>query len=114
MAKLPSNVGGVESPARRPRPSSAAARDQLVLSPHDYRVVLVVDAMEVTGGAAGGKKTRKNLTLEELDALQVRYETRKLSIGDFVWIAKSPRGDLVLPYVVERKRMDDLRYSVLY
>ena len=111
MAKLPSNVGGVEAPVRRPRPRTAA-RDQLVLNPHDYRVVLVVDAMEVTGGAAGGKKTRKNLTLEELDALQVRYETRKLSIGDFVWIAKSAKGDLVLPYVVERKRMDDLRYSM--
>ena len=45
--------------------------------------------MEVTGGGAGGKKSRKNLTLDELEALQVRYETRKLSIGDFVWIAKS-------------------------
>ena len=53
------------------------------------QVILVVDAMEVTGGGAGGKKSRKNLTLDELEALQVRYETRKLSIGDFVWIAKS-------------------------
>ena len=95
--------------------------------------------MEVTGGGAGGKKSRKNLTLDELEALQVRYETRKLSIGDFVWIAKSslrpgksavyiwslvitypvnvtkclPGDDLVLPYVVERKRMDDLRSSIM-
>ena len=108
LARLPANVGGVDIPVA-PRRQTETGNDHLVLSPHDYRVVLVVDAMEVTGGGAGGKKSRKNLTLEELDAHQVRYETRKLSIGDFVWIAKSHKGDLVLPYVVERKRMDDLR-----
>ena len=49
----------------------------------------------------------------------VRYESRKLSIGDFVWIAKDRRGgssrqrELVLPFVVERKRMDDLRSSIM-
>ena len=70
--------------------------------------------MEVTGGSAGGKKSRKNITVEELDSLGIAYETRKLSIGDFVWIARGYNNkELVLPYIVERKRMDDLRSSIM-
>ena len=51
-----------------------------------------------------------------MQTLNVKYETRKLSIGDFVWIARSknPGGiELVLPFIVERKRMDDLRSSMI-
>jgi crossover junction endonuclease MUS81 len=42
-------------------------------------------------------------------------ETRKLSIGDFVWIARDRISgrELVLPFVVERKRLDDLRSSIM-
>ena len=79
-----------------------------------FRVVLLVDKMEVTAGFTGGKKSRKHLTTEELDALGIDYENRKLSIGDFLWIAKGPNDqELVLPYIVERKRMDDLRSSIM-
>jgi crossover junction endonuclease MUS81 len=49
----------------------------------------------------------------------VLYDVRKLSIGDYLWICKpkassGTRSDreLVLPYVVERKRMDDLVSSI--
>lgn len=40
---------------------------------------------------------------------------RRLSVGDFLWICKDTSGDgheLVLPYVIERKRMDDLASSI--
>lgn len=41
---------------------------------------------------------------------------RRLSVGDFMWICKSDCDDneheLVLPYIVERKRMDDLASSI--
>ena len=66
------------------------------------------------GGSSGGKKSRKNITIEELKLLGIQYETRKLSIGDFVWIAKGENNiEVVLPYIVERKRMDDLRSSIM-
>ena len=45
--------------------------------------------MEVSGSSAGGKKNRKNITLEELQSLEVPYEEKKLSIGDFAWVARS-------------------------
>ncbi len=50
-----------------------------------------------------------------LPKLQVSLETRKLSIGDFVWIARDRISgrELVLPFVVERKRLDDLRSSIM-
>lgn len=86
------------------------------LSSGRYEIILIVDIMEVAGGSTGGKKSRKNMTPEELDSLGVKYETRKLSIGDFVWIARGTNGhgaELVLPFIVERKRMDDLRSSII-
>ena len=56
--------------------------------------------MEVKGGSAGGKKSRKTITTDELDALGIEYDVRKLTIGDFVWIAKGNSGEeLVLPYI---------------
>jgi hypothetical protein len=36
-----------------------------------YDILLIVDAMEVIGGSHGGKKSRKEATLNELKALQV-------------------------------------------
>lgn len=52
-------------------------------------------------------------TLLELDKNKVRYEVRHLNIGDFTWIARDRRGhELVLPYIVERKRLDDLAQSI--
>lgn len=40
---------------------------------------------------------------------------RRLSVGDFMWICRDERAtdvELVLPYIVERKRMDDLASSI--
>lgn len=52
-------------------------------------------------------------TLLELDKLKVNYEVRRLNIGDFTWIARDKRGhELILPYIVERKRLDDLAGSI--
>ena len=112
---LPSewNVSKVKMEEERGNHVSQSSTAQLTLCPGEFKVVLVVDAMEITGGGAGGKVSRKNITLEELQRLNVPYESRKLSIGDFVWIAKGQKGELVLPFVVERKRLDDLRSSIM-
>lgn len=54
-------------------------------------------------------------TLIELNKLKVRYEVGHLNIGDFTWIARDKRHssrELILPYIVERKRLDDLAGSI--
>lgn len=52
-------------------------------------------------------------TICELNASKVIYEVRHLSVGDFAWIARDPaRNELVLPYIVERKRLDDFGSSI--
>lgn len=50
----------------------------------------------------------------ELKQLGVLFEVRHLKIGDFTWIAKCKynKKELVLPYIVERKRLDDLSASI--
>ena len=122
------------------------SNSSVILKPGEYDIVLIVDAMEVTGGSCGGKKSRKALTMEQLEALNVPFETRKLNIGDFIWVARDKNfwnrlnddyvseqegrkkvtakknreikeeamaRELVLPYIVERKRTDDLRASIM-
>lgn len=52
-------------------------------------------------------------TLLELNKNNVSYEVRRLNIGDFTWIARDGKGnELVLPHIVERKRLDDLAGSI--
>lgn len=54
-------------------------------------------------------------TIQSLEQHKVAYEVRRLSVGDFLWICRDNRDasvELVLPYVVERKRMDDLASSI--
>lgn len=43
----------------------------------------------------------------------MNHEIRRLSVGDFLWIARDNLGrELVLPYIIERKRKDDLASSI--
>ena len=53
------------------------------------------------------------MTMRQLKCRHVNFEIRHLKVGDFIWIAKNNEGqELVLPYIVERKRMDDLAQSI--
>lgn len=41
------------------------------------------------------------------------FEIRRLSVGDFAWICRGDNGkELMLPYILERKRLDDLSSSI--
>lgn len=54
-------------------------------------------------------------TIQSLNNEHIDYEVRRLSVGDFLWICRDTTRDgheLVLPYIVERKRMDDLASSI--
>lgn len=72
-----------------------------------YEIVLIVDQ-------------REKIDIVNLEGPNLRMETRTLACGDFVWIAR-PKGinsfdrtkDLVLDYIVERKRLDDLSSSII-
>lgn len=65
-----------------------------------YDVILVIDQ-------------REKIEIQQLDQ-SIKFETRTLACGDFLWLAR-PKDisqndrtkDLVLDYIVERKRLDD-------
>lgn len=51
--------------------------------------------------------------VQELRAGGTLLEVRRLKVGDFVWICRnSSNQELVLPYIIERKRLDDLAQSI--
>ncbi|XP_055679275.1 crossover junction endonuclease MUS81 isoform X1 [Lutzomyia longipalpis] len=80
-----------------------------IMSANMFQIILLVDTQETKG------KTKKTVdaTLKELDSFRETYEVRHLSVGDFAWIARDASGsELVLPYIVERKRVDDLGSSI--
>ncbi|XP_018113175.1 crossover junction endonuclease MUS81 isoform X2 [Xenopus laevis] len=91
------------------------------LRPGDFNILLCVDFIETTGGAAHKKQD----LVSELKRNGVNFDVRKLHIGDFLWVAQEkvqpvpgqlriPQArELVLDYVVERKRMDDLCGSII-
>lgn len=71
-----------------------------------FDIILVVDQ-------------RERISITSMDST-IRIENTTLACGDFIWIAR-PKGtrpydrtkDLVLDYVVERKRLDDLQSSII-
>ncbi|GIY06476.1 crossover junction endonuclease MUS81 [Caerostris darwini] len=81
------------------------------LLPGRFSILLCVDNCETLSGH--GKS--KQIFLSELKKCGVEYEVRKLHVGDFLWIARDSfdsEKELVLDFVVERKRMDDLAHSI--
>ncbi|XP_053199780.1 crossover junction endonuclease MUS81 [Scomber japonicus] len=91
------------------------------LLPGTYEILLCVDFIETTGGSSH----RKQELVKELQRNGVNFDVRKLNVGDFLWVARekvtpvpgqlrAPEGrELVLDYIIERKRMDDLCGSII-
>ena len=114
--------------ARQASETSRPARDtftpQFKLSRGRFEILLCVDNTETSGGGAGGRKNLKTETVRHLKNTGVQYDTRGLNIGDFLWVAREKVGEvggqftqpkpreLVLPFLVERKRQDDFWASV--
>ncbi|KAM3824926.1 crossover junction endonuclease MUS81 isoform 2-T2 [Vipera latastei] len=101
--------------------NSGLSKAQFVLRPGQFDVILCVDFIETTGGPA----SRKQELVRELQRHNVPFSIRKLHVGDFLWVARERRPqvaeqrppttvrELVLDYVVERKRMPDLCGSII-
>ncbi|XP_076828762.1 structure-specific endonuclease subunit MUS81 [Brachyhypopomus gauderio] len=91
------------------------------LLPGTYDIVLCVDFIETTGG----NTARKQELVKELQKNGVTFDIRKLNVGDFLWVAREKvepipgllrppvAKELVLDYIIERKRMDDLCGSIM-
>ncbi|XP_020631790.1 crossover junction endonuclease MUS81-like [Orbicella faveolata] len=87
-----------------------------------FDIVLCVDVNETTTGQA---KSRKDALIPELKNNGVQFDVRKLQLGDFLWVARERTvptpgclsvpvaRELVLDYIIERKRMDDLCGSII-
>ncbi|XP_064538680.1 crossover junction endonuclease MUS81 [Drosophila montana] len=90
--------------------AAAEERERIVhMSAGSYRIVLLVDTQETSGK----NKRILDQTRSYLQTLNVEHEVRRLTVGDFLWIARDAAGnELVLPFIVERKRMDDLASSI--
>jgi crossover junction endonuclease MUS81 len=60
------------------------------------------------------KHLLEDATVAELSTLNTMFELRHLKVGDFMWVCRDQvtGQELVLPYIVERKRMDDLAKSI--
>ncbi|KAG7464485.1 hypothetical protein MATL_G00166100 [Megalops atlanticus] len=118
--------GGSLEPGLRISGKSQAAdpdrrEDGGTILPGCYDIVLCVDFIETTGGSAA----RKQELVKELQRNGVTFDIRKLNVGDFLWVARErvtpvpgqlrppPGKELVLDYIIERKRMDDLCGSII-
>lgn len=83
-----------------------ATFEHFTLKAGTFDVILIVDQ-------------REKLETQQLNS-SIKFETRTLACGDFLWIARpkdvNPNDktkDLVLDYIVERKRLDDLQSSLI-
>lgn len=98
-------------------PSSLPRFDPIVLEPGSFTVELVVDTREIFG------KSERDYMEKNLKAKGVTPSMRSLNLGDVLWVAKMKdpgfltrkglEGDeIMLDYIVERKRVDDLVSSI--
>ncbi|XP_012062760.1 PREDICTED: crossover junction endonuclease MUS81 [Atta cephalotes] len=85
---------------------------QISFEPNTFDIILLVDTQETCGGKT---KPQHDATIAELTQLGVLFEIRRLKIGDFAWIARCRKtnDELIVPYIIERKRMDDLSASIV-
>ncbi|XP_018576396.1 crossover junction endonuclease MUS81 [Anoplophora glabripennis] len=81
------------------------------LLPNSFDIILYVDTCETSGSKA---LIQDDPILAELKRTEVAYEVKKLKIGDYIWICRdrTSKKELVLPYIIERKRMDDFGHSI--
>ncbi|CAG2053663.1 unnamed protein product [Timema podura] len=90
---------------------NAETAETVIFSPGSFEVILLVDTQETS---ASSKGLHNDPTFSELTNFQIKFEVRHLKVGDFVWVCRNHNTnmEMVLPYIIERKRMDDLSNSI--
>ncbi|CAH2084555.1 unnamed protein product [Euphydryas editha] len=82
----------------------------IVMEAGSFDIILLIDKNETSGVSK-----RNDPTVAQFNKFpDLKHEYRSLKVGDFTWVARhrTTGQELVLPYVVERKRMDDLGASI--
>lgn len=76
-----------------------------------YEVILILDNREQF--AMQGSRSRKIIE-SSCSQFQIKIEVRRLPVGDGIWIARHKYlgSEYVLDFIVERKKIDDLRHSI--
>ena len=83
------------------------------LHPGSYEVILICDSLEYQALLNSDKRKVKVDLFQDMLSSGIKFESQRLSVGDFIWVARSASHELVLPYIVERKRLDDLSKSII-
>lgn len=104
------------SPLRAPRSPPKHDHKQRIYNgvsydiwePCDFEVVLIMDNREIRS------QSERDFFSSRLSVSNVICETRPLSVGDVLWVARHKRTgkEAVLNYICERKRLDDLAMSI--
>lgn len=73
-----------------------------------FTIILLIDTREIKS------RDDREFFSNNLQDLGITCESRSLELGDFLWIARQPScpDEIVLDYIVERKREDDLLASI--
>ncbi|KAF8252972.1 hypothetical protein K440DRAFT_652377 [Wilcoxina mikolae CBS 423.85] len=77
-----------------------------VLHANTFTIQLILDNREVRS------KTDREYVQNNLIKAGVTPHTRALQVGDALWVARNADHEVVLDYIVERKRLDDLLSSI--
>jgi crossover junction endonuclease MUS81 len=110
MVRPPSRDGSVIAPrpASGDKPSFPDFTPE-VLKAGSYTIHLVLDNREVRA------KNDRDYIQDNLADAGVKPITRPLQVGDAIWVAHEKAGqkrEIVLDYIIERKRLDDLVSSI--
>ena len=87
--------------------------ERLVYLPDTYEIILIIDSREQYSGVSIEQKKTK--LVNDLQQMGVNCEMRALPIGDFAWFIRSiatTKSELVLDFLIERKKTDDLIASI--
>lgn len=98
-------------------PSSNRPGKPIILPPNSFTVELILDSREVRA------KNDRDYISKELETKGITTQVRALELGDAMWVAKckdpdylsryGEEGDeVMLDWIVERKRLDDLIGSI--
>ncbi|KAL7634031.1 UNVERIFIED_CONTAM: hypothetical protein RMT77_015356 [Armadillidium vulgare] len=103
----------------RHEPLTEALQSDILFSlyPNSFKIILNIDNTEVFGGSGRGQKCSKEIIKEYLEKSNIEFQVRNLNVGDFLWTCRKngcdkEENEVVLPFIVERKRMDDLGRSI--
>jgi crossover junction endonuclease MUS81 len=86
--------------------------DPIVWQPGTFELNIILDTREIR------HKQDRTYIQEKLEERGISVSVRSLELGDVIWVARrkdsnsSVHDDIVLDYIVERKRMDDLVSSI--